>query len=233
MTVQPATFGEFLSAARNHVAAAATAPGTVPLRTVTPGRDVYQQRRALALLVRVLSSYTGDLRVMLRELPSEDLAGTSDWHQAAMQAHDALTNAGSALAVGDHERLDTGDVGSVPAQHLSAAATYLTAGRDLLQGHFTTSASGERLCRSGWAVAVTSRDVCRGLLTEIASLGRQAADAGEAMRAAVAAGSARIQAQEFISTACEWLRLADASVRSAAERVPATRRAARCWPRSR
>lgn len=70
----------------------------------------------------------------------------------------------------------------------------LTAGRDLVQGHFTTSASGARLCCSSWAGAITSPEVTSGLLTEIASLGRQAAEACETVAVGITAGNARTRA---------------------------------------
>lgn len=224
MTAPPATFGDFLSAAHDELATAAAVSSSFTLSKVTPGRDVDEHRRALAHLVQVLSAYTGDLTEVLRKLPSEYLTGTTAWHQAVMQAHDALTSAGSALAVSDGERTETGSLSSPAAQHLSAAAMSLTAGRDLLQGHFATSASGARLCRSRWAVAIASPEVTSGLLAEITSLGRQAAEACETVAASVTTGNARARAQHQVGVACEWLRLAQARVRTASQRAPAASR---------
>jgi hypothetical protein len=220
MTAPHATFGDFLSNARRELTGAVAASRSVSLSKVMPGRDVDERRLALAHLVRVLSAYTSDLTEAPRRLPSGHLTNTSSWHQAAVQAHDALVGAGAALAASDRERIDTGKVSSQPARYLDAAATSMTAGRDLLQGHFTATASGARLYRSNWAVAITSPEVSKGLLSELTSLGRQAADACES--AADASGSARTHAQQRLGVACEWLRLADAHVRAVSQRLPDT-----------
>jgi hypothetical protein len=53
-------------------------------------------------------------------------------------------------------------------QHLSAAAGFLAAGRDLLQTHFATSPGGSRERRSYWAPVITSPPVTAALLGEIA-----------------------------------------------------------------
>src|SRR5256884_3831914 len=53
-------------------------------------------------------------------------------------------------------------------QHLSAAAGFLAAGRDLLQTHFATGPGGTRERRSYWAPVITSPPVTAALLGEIA-----------------------------------------------------------------
>jgi len=218
MTAPHATFGDFLSTARQELTRAVAACRSVRLSKVMPGRDIDESRLALAHLVRVLAAYTSDLTESRRRLPSGHLTNISSWHQAAVQAHDALVGAGAALAASDRERIDTGKVSSQPARHLDAAATSMTAGRDLLQRHFTATASGARLYRSSWAVAITSPEVSKGLLSELTSLGRLAADACESV--ADDTGNARTHAQQRLGVACEWLRLADTRVRAANWRAP-------------
>src|SRR6266566_3334294 len=53
-------------------------------------------------------------------------------------------------------------------QHLTAAAGFLAAGRDLLQTHFATGPGGAGEPRSYWAPVITSRPVTAALLGEIA-----------------------------------------------------------------
>ncbi len=53
-------------------------------------------------------------------------------------------------------------------QHLSAAADFLAAGRDLLQTHFATGPGSTRERRSYWAPVITSWPVTDALLGEIA-----------------------------------------------------------------
>lgn len=54
------------------------------------------------------------------------------------------------------------------ARHLAAAATQLTAGRDLLHSHLATGLNGVTRGRSEWALVVTSLPVTRALASEIA-----------------------------------------------------------------
>ena len=52
--------------------------------------------------------------------------------------------------------------------------------RDLLQSHFAPHRSGARVGNSGWALVIVSPPVARAQLSEIASIARQSAAAGEA-----------------------------------------------------
>jgi len=61
------------------------------------------------------------------------------------------------------------DDGHPAVQHLSAAADFLAAGRDLLQTHFTTGPDGTRERRSYWAPVITSPPVTAALLGEVAA----------------------------------------------------------------
>jgi hypothetical protein len=213
MSSSPATLGDFLAAARGHLSAAAVSPSAV-----APGRDIDEYRHGLARLVTVLSRYAGDLTREIRKLPSGHLADVRPWYQASVRAQEALASAASVLAADASGGLQGDGLSSPGARHLSAAAASLAAGRDLMQGHFTMTQSGARLHQSSWAVAITSPAVQQALLTEITSLGAQAADAAEATADPVTAGGRTTLAQRRIGTACEWLRLAQDRVSAVGRR---------------
>jgi hypothetical protein len=213
MSAARPVFGEFAEAARRHLSEAA-----VQHPSATPGRDAEEQAAGLARLCAVLARYTSDLTQTLTQLPNEHLPGLGPWHQASLQVHDALTSACRALGPDAHAQGAASESATSPAaRSLHAAARSLAAGRDLLQGHFTTVPSGVRLYRSGWSPAITSPGVSRALLAEVASLARQAAAAGNAI-ASTAPGELRIDGIRRMSIACYWLSQPETFV-SAAERA--------------
>jgi len=207
------TFGEFADAARWHLATAAAQPPSV-----TPGRDASEQAAGLARLSAVLMHYASDLTRTINDLPDEHLPSLGPWDRAALRAHDALTSACRALAQDERSARAVGPVSSPAARSLHSAATSLAAGRDLLQGHFTTEPSGARLYRAGWSPAITSPSVSRALLTEVASLAQQAAAAGNEL-ASKSPGDLRADSSRSrLSIACYWLNQPQTFV-SAAERA--------------
>ncbi len=194
------TFGEFVTAARRHLTAAAAQPPSV-----TPGRDAGEQAAALARLSAVLMHYTSDLTRTINELPDEHLPGLGPWDRAALRAYDALTSASRALAQDDRTDRAVESVSSPAARSLHAAASSLAAGRDLRQGHFTTEPSGARLYRSGWSPAITSPSVSRALLTEVASLASQAGAAGRNLVSKPPGDLRADGTRSRLSIACYWL----------------------------
>jgi len=213
MTSARPTFGEFLGAATRHLAAAAAQPPSV-----TPGRDASEQAAGLARLSAVLMHYTSDLTRTINELPGQHLSGLGPWDRAALRAHDALTSACRALAQEDRTDRPVESVSSPAARSLHAAARSLAAGRDLLQGHFSTEPSGARLYRSGWSPAITSPSVSRALLTEVASLALQAAAAGEEFVSKPAGDLRTDSTRSRLSIAYYWLSQPETFI-SAAERT--------------
>ena len=213
MTSARPTFGEFVGSARRHLAAAAAQP-----LSVTPGRDAVEQAAGLARLSAVLMHYTADLTRTINDLPEEHLSGLGPWDRAALRAHDALTSAYQALAQQARAARATGPVSSPAARSLHAAAKSLAAGRDLLQGHFTTEPSGTRLYRSGWSPAITSPSVSRALLTEVAALAQQAAAAGNELASKPPGNLLADSTRSRLSIACYWLNQ-PATFVSAAERA--------------
>ena len=207
------TFGEFVAAARRHLSAAAAQPPSA-----TPGRDASELAAGLERLSAVLMHYTSDLTRTMNELPEEHLLGLGPWDRAALRAHDALTSACHALAQKARAAGAVESVSSPAARSLHAAARSLAAGRDLLQGHFTTEPSGARLYRSGWSPAITSPSVSRALLTEVASLALQAGAAGNGLVSKSPGDLRAAGTRSRLSIACYWLSQPETFV-SAAERA--------------
>jgi hypothetical protein len=190
------TFGVLLAAAYRSISAAAAQRWTV-----TPGRDVQELARAVEQMTTVLSRYTSDLTRNIDQLPDKQLANIGPWERAALRTHDALECASKALADCREPGRDV-RARSQRARSLEAAATSLAAGRDLLQGHFSTELSGARLHQSSWAMAITSRTVSSALLAEVASLARHTAaacpaDASQTSRAGLDGVTSRLNAAHY------------------------------------
>ena len=158
--VPPAVLGDFLAAADEHIGTAALAV-TVPVTGFAPAaKDLYR-------LVVILSRYCADLA------PCDEVeaSGRSDlhaWERAIIDAGAALDIAVDCLRRGVEEaaREQPGPAPG-PSRHLAAAATELTAGRDLLHTHRVTDPAGLTRSRSEWAPVLTSLPVLRALANEI------------------------------------------------------------------
>jgi len=101
----------------------------------------------------------------------------------------------------------------------------LTTGRDLLQTHFAPTSSGARRHRSEWAHVVASQPVSRALLAEIGSLARQVACQGADLALSPTPGEPEdAEDRRRLNAACQWLWVADASVRAAHRREPLSAR---------
>jgi hypothetical protein len=160
-------FGDFLDAASGHVAAAVSVPGD------PAGEAKCGTVRELDRVVTTLARYLGDL-----PLPDDFSPGTTDemYMRAALDARIAMRRAAQSLHTGAQALRDIPADGSHPVVwHLSAAASHLAAGRDLLQTHFASRGEGSRGPASAWARAMTSRPVTNALLTEIGKLATQLA----------------------------------------------------------
>jgi hypothetical protein len=196
MTSARATFGDFLDAARRHLAAAAD-----QRTSVTPGRDLEEVCAALLHVVTALNRYAADVTRVISRLPDEQMDTLSAWDRAGVQVYDALLSAAEAVGQGGHRSARTAT--SFAAQHLDAAATSLVAGRDLLAGHFAVRPGGAIFHQSGWAPVITSSTVSRALLVETASLARQSAIVGAAIP--LPANAQRLEAYRRLGVACGWL----------------------------
>lgn len=211
----PVIFGDFISLARRRLAASARMPPSV-----TPGRDIQLIGYGLLRVVTALRSYTQDLTRTIRPLPDLLLDGLDEWEHAALAADDALAGAATALRpflLNDHSPVRASRAGGV--RNLHDAATALSAGRDLLQGHFATSPSGARLFNSGWALAITSATSSRALLAEVGGLAGDAAIIASSPRLVRLSGAHPAEPESRLASAGVWLEHCRNRVTSA---VPAT-----------
>jgi hypothetical protein len=159
-----ATFGDFLRPAGEHIAAA------VSIRDELPAEATFGVIRQFARLLTTLVHYSDDMpgpdafeAAMRAEPLSPEVQTVLDTRIALRRGAQSLRYAMNTLA-------DAVIDDSHPAvQHLSAAADFLAAGRDLLQTHFTTRPGGTRERHSYWAPVITSRPVTAALLGEIAA----------------------------------------------------------------
>ena len=213
MTSGQATFGDLLSLASSELAGV-----RAPADTVTPGRDTAEISDGILHVVNVLTRFTADHTKMLAQLPHRQLAAVSAWDRAAIQAHDLLMSAQAAL----RPRRGPGPEGSaqsLPARQIHSAATALGAARDLLQSHFAPHRSGARVGNSGWALVVVSPAVASAQLSEIASIARQSAAAGEP---ALRPGYPLPETGDRLVTACQLLNQAASSIDEASRSEPVT-----------
>jgi hypothetical protein len=210
-----AVFGEFLSPAGEHIAAASRFGGEMP---PDAKRSIITE---LDCLVTTLAHYLGDLA-----LPDDfSPASTANPEvRAALDARTALRRAAASMHSGATAvRETTADDAHPAVRHLSAANGYLAAGRDLLQTHFTPGSAGIPTGSSPWAAAIISWPVTAALISELAAcarhLGLWAAQLSEtgSMYAGVPA-----EACLALHTAGQWLQLAGTSMQVAQLNQPLT-----------
>jgi hypothetical protein len=161
VTTMTATFGELLTLAGDHIAGAVAFRGELP--DSVRSESVGELGRLVAALARYLS-----------DLPPPDDPGLTGPRlpdpqaQATAEARIALRRAARSLG---HRTALTHDAHPV-ARHLSAAATCLNAGWDLLQTHVTTKTPCPPAARSLWAPIITSVPVTAALISELAQHAR-------------------------------------------------------------
>jgi hypothetical protein len=205
--------GEFLRPASEHIAAAARYGGELP---VPVKRAVIAE---LDRLVATIARYLDDL-----PLPADfTAASTADPAvRAALDARLALHRASASLQpAAAAAREGTADDRHPAVRHLSSANSYLAAGRDLLQTHFTTGPAGDRVGTSPWASVVTSPPVTSALLTEFARSARRLAVWTERLATAGSpyAGLLAV-AYRALHITSRWLHTAGVSVQRAQRQHP-------------
>ena len=158
-----ATFGDFLRPAGEHIAAA------VSIRDELPAEATFGVIRQFGHLLSTLVHYLGDLPVPDEFEAAMAAESLSSEAQTVLDARIALRRGAQSLRYAMTTLADAVIDDSHPAvQHLSAAADFLAAGRDLLQTHFATGPGGTREPHSYWAPVITSPPVTAALLGEIA-----------------------------------------------------------------
>jgi hypothetical protein len=152
-----AVLGDFLRPARAHITAAARSGGDLPL----PARRAVITE--LDRLVTTMTRYLDDLVLPADFTP----ASTADAEvRAALDGRRALRGAAASLHPAAAAVREAG------ADHAHPAARYLSAGRDLLQTHFTTGTAGHPAGSTWWAPVITSPPVTAALLAELAAPAR-------------------------------------------------------------
>jgi hypothetical protein len=217
----PAVFGDFVAAADRRLENALLAGDgpAAPLRPITQG---------LYRLIVVMSRYCDDL-APCDEVEASSRNDLRPWERAVLDAGTALRLAADCLRRGaDETASDRAATSSRQARLLAAAATELTAGRDLLETHRASDSAGLWDGRSEWAPVVTSLPITRALGNEIARWSRQLAPF-TAQLASSAASYARPRAPgresgttlgAELGNAGWWLQAAGAAVRPALEIDP-------------
>jgi len=208
MTSTP-VFSEFLGPAGEHITAAVSFRGDLPYE-------------AQCGVVRQLDRLVATLARYLTDLPLPDGLGPSpalerDSAGRAAPAVLALDRASQSLRPAAAGAADSGDGVAHPAVgHLSAAADYLAAGRDLLHTHFTLDPAGARTASSYWAPVITSWPVTAALLSELASYAQNLAPwiARQSGARRVSPG-ALTSAQLALRNAEPWLALAGTTLQAA------------------
>jgi hypothetical protein len=162
------TFGDFADQASGHLdTALAFTDGDLSGGSVTATvREVGRVTHALSRYLDDIAPY-GEIEAITSQLLSRRMRSIVD-------ARQALRLAAQQLGSG---RADAGDLARADAltKHIAAAATSLTAGRDLLHTHHITEANGVRSDHPGWPAVVASAPVTRALLAEIATWSRKIA----------------------------------------------------------
>jgi hypothetical protein len=209
-----ALFGDFLDAARSHLATAdrlrATADGDV---------DIQQVNRRVLRVIVLMRRYVQDVTNSWGPEPPRGRPVLTGWPRAGAEAREALSNAITFLDEPDADRRRPHAAGSELAWHLDQVSASLAAGRDLLQTHLATDRRGERQLHSEWALALTSPAVARAVLAETRSLARHMAPLGAGL--ALAPGPRGTpEARQKLNAACQWLWALASSVQAAQRQEP-------------
>ena len=221
MTDRP-VFGDFVQAAAGQLDATERRPGGL-----TRAADVEDTSRNLLRLVTAMS------RCMATTISAagdrawrEATAKPDPWTRARAETRDALDNAARFLrqrrfpSKGADTEPVTADGPTLPvARRLSAAASSLQAGRDLLQTHYVVKPGGLRELRSHWAPAITSDAVTAGMLIELSALAHRAAAQAAGTATAPSERGTR-EARRNLNTACQWLCVYVRAVRTAQREAP-------------
>src|SRR5256884_7586478 len=158
----PAILDDFLRPAGQHIAAA------VSIQQELTAEATLGVIRQFGRLLSTFVHYLGALPVP-DEFDAAMGQSLSPQAQPVLGARIALRGGAQSLR---HAMNPLGDAviddAHPAAQHLSAAAGFLAAGRDLLQTHFASGPAGAQEGRSYWAPVITSRPVTAALLGELA-----------------------------------------------------------------
>jgi hypothetical protein len=203
-----ATFADFARAANRHLES--PVPSSRNTRRLRPGElaaEISEYTAELRRIVKIMGSYLADFS------PAAVHGQGTPWTTAAAEAKRAVRNA--SLSLPPVSRTSAAParpaLTSSLARDLRAAATAMSAGRDLLHTHFATTAEGERRNQSEWASLITAPAVSSALLAQVASWAGQVAVRGAHLTSPQARLRPQLSpGQANVIAACQWLtRLAD------------------------
>ena len=219
-----ATFGDLSRLAASQLDQAVSPPAPVSKRNLAKARAAQLDDviRSLNDVVSVMSRYCADITSAFTGYPARQLRTLGGWPRAAAQAQEAAEYAAGFLRAAQADSPRRRPRGtSRAASGLDAAATSLTAGRDLLHTHFATGRDGARAARSEWAPVITSAPITRALLLELGQWARTAARQGARL---ALSGPPILRGTEeqrrMLNAACQWLWILDATVLDAHRHDP-------------
>lgn len=210
------TFGDLAGMASRHLGkAVALTDGSVADENIAAAAEPI---RRIAL---TLSHFVGDVAAYdaAEAITSTQL---NTWVRAVVDAREALRLAADSLLPSATPVIPEAAPADVIAASLDTAAASLAAGRDLLRTHLFTGTDGTPLYRSDWAVIVASAPVSMALLNEIAGWSQQLAFlTGRLSVASATEPTSSIPVHQGLASACHWLVIADATIRSGQRAGPA------------
>ena len=179
----------------------------------------------LPRLLKTIGRYAADIAAATAAVAGPGHEQASPWARAAAEARRAAQNAFQALPAEELlsrpwlRRPKT----STLARDLDAAATAITAARDLLHTHFETSADGTRRDRTEWAPVIGSAPVRKALLSELAGWSRHVVSHGARITSAQPRdGSGLTTGQRQVLAICQHLTALITAVDTAHSREPVT-----------
>src|SRR5262249_7805744 len=212
-----ATFGDFLQAAHRQLEETATLHGD------GARGNMDEVPRSLLREIIVMRHYLHDITATLHDLPAHGRPMLTPWFLAAVQARDALANAAGFLARPRARDRPAAPAASPLARRLDAVTMSLLTGRDLLHTHFAARSRSAPQPRSEWGLVITSAQVTRALLEEIAWLARHSAQYSANVALLPSPGaSVTTGERRQLRAACQWLWARDAAVGTASRREPVT-----------
>lgn len=204
-----AIFGDFLDQAERHLQAAAGSPSVAG--------DPVAAAPALLRLVSVMARYLDDRAPVYAAGVTARAADLQPWERAVADTGSALHIAADCLLQGiTAARFPGQEPAGDLARRLSAAAMALTAGRDLLHTHLTTTQDDLWEHRSEWAPVMTSLPVTRAITENMSRwCGQVAAVAAQLASASGLTALGLGDLRDGLHAAVHWLWTAATAVQSA------------------
>jgi hypothetical protein len=205
-----ATFGDLAQQAVRHLEAI-NRSGVDGTGVIALTAEVQEFAAGLDRLLPVLDRYLADIA---KSASVHDGTKLGPWERAALSAPAALRSARRHLPrpVPTRTWSSVQRTASV-TREMGNAGRAMTAGRDLLHMHFTTTPGGIREPHSEWARIIESPRVNRALLAEVARWVRPLADRGIQLTTAAARQRGQLPDDlRAVMTACRCLTLLTTSV---------------------